>query len=82
MALTLVGRYKSIMSVSLAVVEALGMPFNFPPNPFVPLGESISIGVEAMVMVVGLRAFLRFQIFLCWTTDHDRESRDFELLET
>lgn len=46
MILTLVGRYKCIISESLAVLEVLGIPFAFPPNA--PMGESISIGVEAM----------------------------------
>lgn len=47
--LTFVGRYKGIISVSLAVVEVLGIPFALPPSPFAPMGESISIGVDAMV---------------------------------
>lgn len=35
--------------MSLAVVEVLGIPFALPPSPFAPMGESISIGVDAML---------------------------------
>lgn len=61
--LTFVGRYKGIISVSLAVVEALGMPFAFPPNGFPPRGESISIAVEAIVSDCVLRGIgMTFEI--------------------
>ena len=46
--LTFVGRYKGIISASLAVVEVFGIPFALPPSPFAPMGESISMGVDAI----------------------------------
>ena len=59
MTLTFVGRYKGSISVSLAVVDAVEAPFALPPNPFAPMGESISIGVDAMVAESLFRDFER-----------------------
>jgi hypothetical protein len=63
---TLVGLYKDIISVSLAVaIGVFIMPFGFwlKPSPLEPMGESIAMGIEDMVTACDIvfKAFIMYK---------------------